>query len=172
MRWHSLGVSPAEITWRAGVDVLTFGGTKNGLPVGEAVIFFKKALAEDFAWRAKQAGQLASKMRFVSAPWLGLLNDDVWLKNARHANAMAQRLVSAIENVPGVRIMFPVESNAVFAEIPEETQVALRAEGWRVYSFIGAGGCRLMCAFDTLPETVDRLAADIRRLAPKRNKRA
>lgn len=168
----SLGVSPAEITWRAGVDVLTFGGTKNGLPVGEAVIFFKRALAEDFAWRVKQAGQLASKMRFVSAPWLGLLENDVWLKNARHANAMAQRLVSSIEEVPGVRIMFPVEANAVFAEIPEETQVALRAEGWRVYTFIGAGGCRLMCAFDTLPETVDKLAADIRRLAPKRKKRA
>ncbi len=168
----SLGVSPAEITWRAGVDVLTFGGTKNGLPVGEAVIFFKKELAEDFAWRVKQAGQLASKMRFVSAPWLGLIENDVWLENARHANAMAQRLVSAIGDVPGVHIMFPVEANAVFAEIPEETQAALRAEGWRVYTFIGAGGCRLMCAFDTLPETVDRLASDIRRLVPKRKKRA
>jgi threonine aldolase len=168
----SLGVSPAEITWRAGVDVLTFGGTKNGLPVGEAVIFFKKALAQDFAWRVKQAGQLASKMRFVSAPWLGLLENDTWLTNARHANAMAQRLAAGIESVPGVRLMFPVEANAVFAEVRAETQAGLRAEGWRFYTFIGEGGCRLMCAFDTLPETVDRLVADIRRLSVRKRKRA
>jgi threonine aldolase len=168
----SLGVSPSEITWRAGVDVLTFGGTKNGLPVGEAVIFFKKALAEDFAWRAKQAGQLASKMRFVSAPWLGLLEGDIWLKNAHHANAMARRLANGIEGVPGVRLMFPVEANAVFAEIPAEAQAALRKEGWRFYTFIGDGGCRFMCAFDMAPDTVDRLVADIRRLAVKKRKRA
>jgi len=78
----TLNVHPSEITWRAGVDVLCFGGTKNGLPVGEAVVFFDKALAADFAYRLKQAGQLASKMRFISAPWLGLLDNDVWLRNA------------------------------------------------------------------------------------------
>jgi threonine aldolase len=167
-----LDVAPADITWRAGVDVLTFGGTKNGLPVGEAVIFFKKALAEDFAWRAKQAGQLASKMRFVSAPWLGLLENDTWLENARHANAMAQRLAKGIATVPGVRLMFPIEANAVFAEVPVETLAALRTEGWRFYTFIGEGGCRLMCAFDTAPETVDRLVADMRRLAGRKRKRA
>ncbi|MEZ5923720.1 MAG: low specificity L-threonine aldolase [Hyphomicrobiaceae bacterium] len=168
----SLGVTPAEITWRAGIDVLTFGGTKNGLPVGEAVIFFKKELADDFAWRVKQAGQLASKMRFVSAPWLGLLDNDTWLDNARHANAMAQRLAAGIESLPGIRLMFPVEANAVFAEIPAETQTALRAAGWRFYTFIGEGGCRLMCAFDTLPETVDRLVADIRHLTVAKRRRS
>lgn len=160
-----LGVSPADMTWRAGVDVLTFGGTKNGLPVGEAVIFFKKQLAEDFAWRAKQAGQLASKMRFVSAPWLGLLKDDGWLTNARHANAMADRLAAGLGAIDGIRLMFPVEANAVFAEIPAPIQAGLRAEGWRFYTFIGDGGCRLMCAFDTSPETVDRFVADARTLA-------
>ena len=112
----TLGCHPSEITWRAGIDVLCFGGTKNGLPVGEAVIFFKRELAEDFAWRAKQAGQLASKMRFVSAPWLGLLEGDVWLRNARHANAMAKRLADQIGGLDGVSLMFPVEANAVFAE--------------------------------------------------------
>ena len=103
----ALDVHPSEITWRAGVDVLCFGGTKNGLPVGEAVVFFDRALADDFAYRLKQAGQLASKMRFISAPWLGLLDNDVWLRNARHANAMAQLLQTRLEEIPGVSIMFP-----------------------------------------------------------------
>lgn len=160
-----LGVAPSDITWRAGVDVLTFGGTKNGLPVGEAVVFFKKGLAEDFEWRAKQAGQLASKMRFVSAPWLGLLENDAWLENARHANSMADRLAKGLGGVPGIRLMFPVEANAVFAEIPAAVQAGLRAKGWRFYTFIGEGGCRLMCAFDTAAETVDRFVADARALA-------
>ncbi len=88
----SLGVSPADATWRAGVDVLCFGGTKMGLPVGEAVVFFDRTLSEDFAWRCKQAGQLASKMRFLAAPWLGMLEDNVWQKHANHSNSMAQRL--------------------------------------------------------------------------------
>jgi threonine aldolase len=157
----TLGCHPSEITWRAGIDVLCFGGTKNGLPVGEAVIFFKRELAEDFAWRAKQAGQLASKMRFVSAPWLGLLEGDVWLRNAGHANAMAKRLADHIGGLEGVKLMFPVEANAVFAELAPAAQVKLREKGWRFYTFIGAGGCRFMCAWDTSPDTVDRFAADI-----------
>lgn len=160
----SLGVHPSEITWRAGVDVLCFGGTKNGLPVGEAVVFFERALAEDFAYRVKQAGQLASKMRFISAPWLGLLDNDVWLRNARHANAMAQRLCERIRGLPGVQIMFEPQANAVFAELPLHVIDRLRERAWRFYTFIGAGGCRFMCAWDTQPETVDRMAADIAQL--------
>jgi threonine aldolase len=155
-------VHPADVTWRAGVDVLCFGGTKNGLPVGEAVVFFDRALAEDFAYRVKQAGQLASKMRFISAPWLGLLEHDVWLRNARHANAMATLLAERIAGVPGVRLMFPVQANAVFAELPLPAIDALRARGWKFYTFIGAGGCRFMCAWDTSEETVEALARDIR----------
>ncbi len=160
-----LDCHPAEISWRAGVDVLCFGGTKNGLAVGEAVVFFKTDLAEDFAWRVKQAGQLTSKMRFVSAPWLGLLDGDVWLKNARHANAMSRRLGDRIRRAAGVSLMYPVEANAVFAEIPPQIQAGLRAKGWRFYTFIGERGCRLMCAWDTEPETVDRFAADLAALA-------
>ena len=125
------------------------------------MVFFNKALAEDFAWRVKQAGQLASKMRFISAPWLGLLDHEVWLKNGQHANAMAKRLNDKIKHIPGVRVMFPTEVNAVFAEIPPSAQALLRERGWRFYTFIGEGGCRLMCAWDTKPETVDRLAADM-----------
>lgn len=160
----SLNVHPSEITWRAGVDVLCFGGTKNGLPIGEAVIFFNKSLAEDFAYRVKQSGQLASKMRFISAPWLGLLEHETWLKNARHANQMAQLLHERIKDVPQIRIMFPPQANAVFAELPLPIIQGLRAKGWRFYQFIGEGGCRFMCAWDTAPETVEALAADIQRL--------
>ncbi|PIV76930.1 MAG: threonine aldolase, partial [Rhodocyclales bacterium CG17_big_fil_post_rev_8_21_14_2_50_68_7] len=105
----ALGVAPADITWRAGVDVLCFGGTKMGLPVGEAVVFFDRRLSEDFAWRCKQAGQLASKMRFLSAPWLGMLEGGAWLRHAAHANAMAQRLAAGLAGIPGARLLFPVE---------------------------------------------------------------
>ena len=161
----SLGTSPADVTWRAGVDVLCFGGTKMGLPVGEAVIFFDRRLAEDFAYRCKQAGQLASKMRFLSAPWLGMLEDDVWLRHAHHANAMARRLADGLATLPGAKLLFPVEANGVFAELPAAAIAGLRARGWRFYTFIGAGGARFMCAWDTTPERVDALLADLRELA-------
>ncbi|MBS1155043.1 MAG: Threonine aldolase [Proteobacteria bacterium] len=157
----TLGVDPADVTWRAGVDVLCFGGTKNGLPVGEAVVFFKRELARDFAYRVKQAGQLASKMRFISAPWIGLLENDVWLKNASHANAMARRLHDALVKIPQAKIMFPCESNAVFVTLPQAAVDRLRADNWRFYQFIGAGGCRFMCSWDTEPAMVDKLAAAI-----------
>jgi len=159
----ALDVHPSEITWRAGVDVLCFGGTKNGLPIGEAVVFFDRDMAEDFAYRVKQAGQLASKMRFISAPWLGLLDKDLWLANARHANAMATLLYERIRTIPQVSIMFPPQANAVFAELPLPVIERLHEGGWRFYQFIGAGGCRVMCAWDTQPESVEAFAADIQR---------
>ena len=162
----SLGVAPADITWKVGVDVLCFGGTKMGLPVGEAVVFFDRRLSEDFAYRCKQAGQLASKMRFLSAPWLGILENEVWLKHARHANAMAQRLAAGLQAVPGAKLMFPVEANSVFCELPPAVLAGLRERGWRFYTFIGAGGARFMCGWDTLTESVDALLADVRSLAP------
>ncbi|HEU4459636.1 MAG TPA: low specificity L-threonine aldolase [Methylibium sp.] len=157
-----LGCTPSEITWRAGVDVLCFGGTKNGIPVGEAVVFFDRELAQDFAYRVKQAGQLASKMRFISAPWVGMLENDVWLRNARHANAMAQRLHEAIHALPGVRVMHPPQANAVFAFLPKPVIERMQSvRGWRFYDFIAGGGCRLMCAWDTRAEVVDAFAADL-----------
>lgn len=157
-----LGCSPADITWRAGVDVLCFGGTKNGLPVGEAVVFFDHKLSEDFAWRVKQAGQLASKMRFISAPWVGLLENDVWLHNARHANAMARKLFTGLQTIAGISTLHPPEANGVFAQIPPEAVQALQTKGWKFYQFIAGGGCRFMCAWDTAPESVDALLADMR----------
>ena len=160
----SLNVAPADITWRVGVDVLCFGGTKMGLPIGEAIVFFDRALAEDFAWRCKQAGQLASKMRFLSAPWLGILENGAWLRHAGHANAMARRLADGIATLTGTRLMSPVEANGVFVILPTAIQDSLRSRGWRFYTFIGAGGARFMCAWDTRPETVDALLADLRDL--------
>ncbi|MFB1017252.1 MAG: low specificity L-threonine aldolase, partial [Burkholderiaceae bacterium] len=157
----TLGCHPSEITWRAGVDVLCFGGTKNGLPVGEAVVFFDKHLSEDFAYRVKQAGQLASKMRFISAPWLGMLQDDVWLSNARHANAMAQRLRSKLEILEGLSLLAPTQANGVFVNLPQTAIDKLQTGGWRFYEFIAGGGCRFMCSWDTTDEAVDALVSAI-----------
>jgi len=157
----ALGCAPADITWKAGVDVLCFGGTKNGMAVGEAVLFFDPALAQDFDYRCKQAGQLASKMRFLSAPWVGLLGSGAWLNNARHANDCAARLAAAVAGLPEIELMFPVEANGVFLRAPEPVLEALRAKGWRFYTFIG-GGARFMFAWDADPVRVDALADDIR----------
>jgi threonine aldolase len=160
----ALGCEPADITWRAGVDVLCFGGTKGGMAAGEAVIFFDAALAEDFDYRCKQAGQLASKMRFLAAPWVGLLETGAWLRHARHGNTCAARLASSLTGVRGVEPMFPVQANAVFLRLPEAAQVALRERGWRFYTFIG-GGARFMFAWDAEPAELERLVGDIREVA-------
>jgi threonine aldolase len=162
----SLGVKPKEITWQAGVDVLCFGGTKNGIAVGEAVVFFNKELAREFDYRCKQGGQLASKMRFLSAPWVGMLKDGAWLRHAEHANAMARRLDAAIRNLPGITVSYPVESNAVFARIPEPIVEALHAKGWKFYTRVGGWDeSRLMCSWDTTESDVDGFAADMAALA-------
>jgi len=159
----SLGVAPADLTWRAGVDVLCFGGTKNGIAIGEAVVFFDHDLARDFDYRCKQGGQLASKMRFLSAPWLGMLQNGVWLKHARHANAMAQRLEAGLKKIPGVQISFPVQSNGVFAKIPSVAEAKMHERGWHFYTgVITPEESRLMCSWDTTPEDVDGFVADLK----------
>ncbi|MFT0858887.1 threonine aldolase family protein [Ancylobacter sp. G4_0304] len=160
----SLRCTPAEMSWQAGVDVLCFGGTKNGMAVGEAVIFFDRSLAADFDYRCKQAGQLASKMRFLSAPWIGLLQTGAWLRNAEHGNACATRLAEAVRDVAGIELLFPVEANSMFIKAPEPVLAELRARGWRFYTFIG-GGARFMFAWDADPQRVEQLAADIREAA-------
>ena len=160
----SLGCAPKEITWQAGVDVLCFGGTKNGMAVGEAVVFFNRELASEFDYRCKQAGQLASKMRFLSAPWVGMLQDGAWLRHAAHANAMAELLHSLIAHLPGVKILSPRQANGVFAELPLPAIEGLRAKGWIFYTFIGQGGCRFMCSWDTTESDVRAFAADVQDL--------
>jgi threonine aldolase len=157
-------VAPKEITWQAGVDVLCFGGTKNGMAAGEAVVFFDRALSREFDYRCKQAGQLASKMRFLAAPWVGMLQDGAWLRNARHANAMAALLDAGLRSIPGVKVLQPRQANSVFAELPKPLVHALQARGWRFYDFIAWGGSRLMCAWDTREEDVRAFVGDVRSL--------
>ncbi len=160
----ALGCTPADLTWRAGVDVLCFGGTKNGMAIGEAILFFHPAQAEDFDYRCKQAGQLASKMRFLSAPWVAMLESGAWLSNAAHANRCARLLAEAVADLPGISLMFPCEANAVFLRLEPERIEALRAKGWRFYTFIG-GGARFMFAWDAEEDRVRELARDLRSLA-------
>jgi len=161
----ALDVSPAAISWKAGVDVLCLGGAKNGMAIGEAVVFFNRDLAEEFEYRCKQAGQLASKMRFISAPWIGMLENGTWLRNAAHANRMARNLADELEKIPGVSLMSPCQANAVFAEMPARAVTALRAAGWHFYSFIGTGGARFMCSWQTTEQDVQKLVVAVQSAA-------
>ncbi|WP_018610367.1 threonine aldolase family protein [Uliginosibacterium gangwonense] len=161
----SLGCSPADMSWRAGVDVLCFGGTKNGMAVGEAILFFNRDLAQDFDYRCKQAGQLASKMRYLSAPWVGMLESGAWLSNATHGNACARYFAERIAEVPDVRLAFPVQANSVFVRMPEALSEALHAKGWLFYNFIG-GSHRFMFAWDADRQYIDQLVADFHASAP------
>lgn len=158
----ALDAAPADITWRSGVDVLCFGGTKMGMAVGETIVFFRKDLAREFEYRCKQAGQLSSKMRFLAAPWVGMLEDGAWLRHAAHANRCAARLAQGLKAIAGVTFQAPTEANAVFVSLPPGVDQALRAKGWRFYTFNATGGARLMCAWDTTDQDVDALLADVR----------
>ena len=161
----SLGCTPKEITWQAGVDVLCFGGTKNGMAVGDAVVFFDRNLAREFDYRCKQAGQLSSKMRFLSAPWVGMLEGGAWLRHARHANAMAELLHTLVSAIPGVLVRYPRQANSIFLGLSPEVRDALHGRGWHFYDFIGWGGARLMCSWDTSEEDVRALARDLAELS-------
>lgn len=158
----ALGCAPKEISWKVGVDVLCFGSTKNGTHAGEAVIFFDRKLAEEFDYRCKQAGQLASKMRFLAAPLVGLLESGAWLRNARHANEAAAKLEAGLRKIPGISILFPREANSVFVDMPQACAEAMHARGWLFYDFIGSGGHRLMCSWDTADQDIEDFLRDLR----------
>lgn len=162
------GISAADLTWRAGVDVLSFGGTKNGMNTTEAVVFFHREHAKEFEYRVKQGAQLASKQRFASAQWCGMLEGGAWLRHAAHANAMARRLADGFRATPGVRLVLEPEANGVFAELAPAVVAALEARGWHFYKFIGEHGYRFMCSWATAPETVDRFIADLRAVVAMR----
>jgi threonine aldolase len=157
----TLDVAPKEMTWKIGIDVICFGGAKNGLPMGEAVVFFRKEAAEEFSYRCKQAGQLTSKMRFMAAPWLGLLKSGAWLENARRANRLAELLERKLRAIPNLEILHPRQVNSVFVRFPTQATQELWRRGWSFYEFIG-GGARLMCAWDTTEDDVMAIVADIR----------
>ena len=158
----ALDCPPKTITWQAGVDVLCFGGTKNGTAAGELVVFFNKELAHEFDYRAKQGGQLASKMRFLAAPWAGLLNGEAWIENARHSNACARLLARKLTEVLGEQPVFPCEASAVFVRMPARLATGLRTRGWRFYNFFAADLYRLMCSWSTTEEQIDEFVADVR----------
>ncbi|WP_319453653.1 MULTISPECIES: low specificity L-threonine aldolase [unclassified Mycobacterium] len=157
-----LGVGFRDFTTDAGVDVLSFGGTKNGLIFGEAVVVLNPAACEGLTYLRKLNMQLASKMRFVSAQLIAILTDELYLRSARHANAMATRLRDAVEGLPGLTITQQTQSNAVFAILPPGVADRLR-EGFRFYDWDPATGeVRWMCAFDTTEADVDAFAAALR----------
>lgn len=157
----TLGCTPREVTVDCGVDVLCFGGTKNGMAVGDAVIFFDRKLADGFARRCKQAGQLASKMRFLAAPWIAMLSDGSWLEHARHANRCAAHLETRLRALKEVTILFPRQANTLFVRLEERALHLLAERGWRFYVFPEAGGARFMCSWDSDIQLVDRFADDI-----------
>jgi len=158
----ALDVPLRALTTDAGVDALSFGGTKNGLVIGEAVVLLRPDLGEGIAYLRKQSMQLASKMRFLAAQFEVLLQGDRWRHGAAHANAMAARLADAIAGTPGVRVTQRVEANAVFAVLPPRAAEQLQRR-WRFYVWDDSTGeVRWMCSWDTTPEDVDGFAADIR----------
>jgi threonine aldolase len=158
----ALGVSLRAVTTDVGVDAVSFGGTKNGLLLGEAVVFLRAGLGEEVAYLRKQSMQLASKMRFIAAQFEALLAGDLWLRTASHANAMAGLLASAVGGIDGVTLTQRVEANAVFAVLPPGVAEALQ-ERWRFYVWDETTGeVRWMCSWDTTRDDVEAFAADIR----------
>lgn len=155
----STGASPADLTWRAGVDVLIFGATKNGAIAAEVMVVFRKDLVADLPKRIHRAGHRVSKMRFISAQFDAYLENDLWLRNARHANAMAKRLEAGLRAIPGVEILEPVEANMVFVRFDPKISGALQKAGFLFYDWnvFGPDAWRLVCGFSTTEEDVDGL---------------
>jgi threonine aldolase len=161
----ALGCTPAEMTWQAGVDLLSFGATKNGCLSAEAAIFFDPADAASFGYRRKRAGHLFSKMRVVSAQLEAYLADDLWLRNARHANALARRLAEGLAALPGVRLLHPCEANEVFADLPQAAIDGLLEAGFYFYvRDVGGVGIRLVTAWNSREEDVEAFLATAGRL--------
>jgi threonine aldolase len=150
----SLGTGFKDITGNAGVDVLSFGGTKNGMLFGESIIFFKRNLAEDFKYIRKQGMQLASKMRFISAQFETYLSDDLWKKNAEHANNMAQMLCREVSEIPQIKITQKVQSNAVFAVLPGKYIKKLQEEYFFYVWDEEKSEVRWMTSFDTTEQDI------------------
>ncbi len=165
----SLGCTPAEASWKAGVDVLCFGGTKNGCVAAEAVVFFNPPQADDFVFRRKRAGHLWSKMRFIAAQFDAFLADGLWLQLAARANAAARRLGDGLAQMEGVRVWYPVEANEVFVSFPSGVADALLAEGAAFYPWVTPGDPaegqmrRLICSFQTTDEAVDTFLSKVER---------
>jgi threonine aldolase len=167
----ALGCKPADITWRAGIDVLSLGATKNGALAAEAVVFFDRKLAETFGLRRKRGGHPFSKMRFLSAQLEAYFTDDLWLRNAAHANRMAADLARGLAQVPGAELRHPVDGNIIFIGLPEPVLSGLEADGFRFYREGGPGTIRLVTAFNTDPAAVAAFVAAAARHSASEEKR-
>ncbi|MFF3488627.1 threonine aldolase family protein [Streptomyces sp. NPDC002701] len=160
----ALGATPAELTWRAGVDLLSFGATKNGTMTAEAIVVFDRSLTAELSFRAKRAGQLASKMRFHAAQLDAYLSDDLWLRNATHANAMAARLQDGLKAVPGVDLLGAAEANILFCRLPRQVTEGLLSDGYAFYHDRWEPGVvRFVASFATAPQDIDDLLDAVRR---------
>lgn len=160
----SLNVSLKRITRDAGIDVLSFGGAKNGMMYGEAVVFFDKSLSRDFKYLRKQGTHLPSKMRFISAQFEALLSNDLWRRNALHANRMAQLLVRALERVPKIKITQPVESNGVFAIVPDKFVPQLQKSYFFYVWNEETSEVRFMTSFDTTEDDIDKFIRLVKKI--------
>ena len=162
----SLGCTPAEMTWKAGIDIVSLGGTKNGCLAAEALVVFKPDLAREIGFRRKRAGHLFSKMRFLSLQLEAYLAGDLWLRLAGHANAQAARMADGLAGIPAVEIAYPVDGNQLFVAFPPSVRDGLAAAGFG-FSTWDERLTRLVCAFDTDPADVDALVAATARLAER-----
>jgi threonine aldolase len=159
-----LGCTPAEATWKCGIDVLSLGATKNGALAADAVVFFDPAMARDFERRRKRAGHLMAKLRFVSAQLIAYLKNDLWLKNARHANAMALRMAAGLKSVAGAQLLHPVQANELFVVLPEESAGSLEMQGfdfyrWPLHKPASGVTIRLVTCYATASRDVDEFLA-------------
>ncbi|MEU2284524.1 low specificity L-threonine aldolase [Streptomyces sp. NPDC013178] len=162
----SLGCAPAELTWRSGVDLLSFGATKNGTMTADAIVVFDRSLTAELAFRAKRAGQLTSKMRFQAAQMDAYLRDDLWLRNAAHANAMAARLQEGLKAIPGVGLLGAADANILFCRLPQQVTEGLLAEGYAFYHDRWEPGVvRFVTSFTTTEHDVDHLVQAVSRHA-------
>ncbi len=159
----SLGISPAEMTWKSGVDVLTLGGTKNGCLAAEVVVFFKPELVGDFPFLHKRSGQLLSKMRFISSQLEAYLSDDVWLRNAHHANAMAKILSEGLDAFSNIELAYPTQSNEVFVHLPRELIDDLNNAGYDINEEeLDGKAVRFVTAWNSELKDVEQLLAVIK----------
>lgn len=156
-----LSCSPADMTWRNGVDILSFGATKNGGMNSDAIIVFDLSLAEDLSYRLRRAGQTWSKMRFSAAQLLAYVEGGLFLRSARRANALAARIAAGVRDLPGARLVAPVEANLVFLDLPEHAIEALAARGF-LFLRRSVRMIRLVCRFDGTEEEVDLLLDALR----------
>jgi len=159
----ALDCTPAEMTWKSGVDVLSFGATKNGALAAEAIVVFDRSLTEELAYRRKRGGHLLSKMRLIAAQMDAYLADDLWLRNARHANAMARRLADGLRGVPGIVVHDGCDANILFCTLPQSINDGLHAQGFHFYGDRwGPGVVRLVTSFATQAAAVDAFIAAAR----------